>query len=299
MKIVIAGGTGFLGRPLVASLSGGGHDVTVLTRGTAAGRPGVIYWQPDGSIGDWARVIDDADAVINLAGESIADGRWTSHRKVVLRDSRILSTRSLVAAIRGAERKPAVLVSGSAIGYYGNSGDAPVDESFPPGSDFLARLCVDWEAEARAVTALGCRLVIVRTGVVLAREGGALKQLIPPFRWFVGGPIGSGGQFLSWIHRDDWTALVAWATVHPLVSDVVNATAPEPVTNTAFSKALGRALHRPSWIPVPRLPLKILLGEMADVALVSGQRVLPRRALELGFAFQHGEVNEAVQAAVR
>ncbi len=303
MKIVLAGGTGFLGRPLWARLASHGHEVVVLTRGPAVrhaiGR--TVSWDPaGGAAGDlsWASEIDGADALINLSGEGIADKRWSDRRKQVLRESRILATRSLVAAARAAVRKPGVFVSGSAVGYYGNTGDRPVEESFPPGSDFLATLCVDWEAEAHAASALGCRVVAVRTGVVLAREGGVLKRLIPPFRFFAGGPMGSGQQYMSWIHRDDWVDIVEWAMDRPQISGPVNATAPNPATNREFSAALGRALHRPSRLRLPALALRLIVGEMADVSLVRGQRVLPKRALDAGFQFRYPDLTASLQAAI-
>ncbi|HUL74794.1 MAG TPA: TIGR01777 family oxidoreductase, partial [Vicinamibacterales bacterium] len=251
MRIILAGGTGFLGRALAARLIADGHTVVVLSRRPADAADGAVRrvrWNPDGTVPPaeagqptgWAREIDGADAIVNLAGEGIADRRWTRARKQALLDSRRLSTRSLVAAIRAASRRPAVFVQNAGIGYYGLGADEVFDESSPPGSDFLARLSVDWEAEARAVEALGCRLVILRTAVVLAREGGALKRMLPAFQFFVGGPIASGLQYFSWIDRDDWLALVAWALATPSVTGAINAAAPEPVTNAEFAKALGR-----------------------------------------------------------
>ncbi len=286
--------------PLVSTFVANGDDVVVLTRGagTAVAGARAVTWRPDGSAGDWAHALDGADVVVNLAGESIADGRWTRARKETLRQSRILSTRSLVAGMRMAARKPRVFVSGSAVGYYGTTGATAVDESFPPGSDFLATLCVNWEAEAHAAEALGCRLVVIRTGIVLARDGGVLKKLIPTFQWFGGGPMASGTQFMSWIHRDDWMALVLWAIAHADVSGVFNGTAPTPVTNREFSKALGHALFRPSWITVPPLVLKLAVGEMADIALINGQRVVPKRSLDFGFAFTYPDILGAMRAAV-
>jgi len=309
MKIVIAGGSGFLGRALSARLADDAHDIVVLTRREVAGSGRIRYitWRPDGTApppeagqpAGWAREVETADAIVNLAGEGIADRRWTASRKRALLDSRVHSTRSLVAAIRAASTRPRAFVQASGIGYYGTAGDDLLDESSPPGSDFLARLCMNWEAEARAVEALGCRLAIVRNGVVLARHGGALKRMLPPFLFFVGGPIASGRQYLSWIALDDWTALVAWALATTTASGAINATAPEPVTNAQFAQALGQALHRPSWIAVPGFALRLLVGELADAGLINGQRVAPKRALSLGFAFQYLRIDSALVAAVK
>jgi uncharacterized protein (TIGR01777 family) len=304
MKIVLAGGSGFLGRALSEHLVGRGHEVVVLTRsGHVPPKTGAraVTWYPDGSTTPrvWSAEIEGAGAIINLAGAGIAERRWSRRRKEVLRSSRVLATRSLVAAVRAASVKPSVFLQGSAVGFYGNTGDEALDESFPPGADFLGSLCVAWEAEAHPAAALGCRLVFLRTGIALAREGGALKKLIPPFRFFVGGPIASGRQYMSWIHRADWIAMVTWALETPAVSGAVNATAPTPVRNADFSRALGRALHRPSWLRVPAFALRLIVGEMADHGLVTGQRVVPKRALELGFQFQYPEIEAAMKAAVK
>jgi uncharacterized protein (TIGR01777 family) len=277
MKIVLAGGTGFLGQPLTAALVAHGHDVVVLTRDRAA----------------WPRAVDGADVIINLAGENVADRRWTPARKAALRESRIGTTRSLVDAVRQAARRPATFVGGSAVGYYGSTGDAIVDESAPAGNDFLAQLCVEWEGEASAAAELGCRVILIRTGIALDPRGGALKKMMAPFQFFVGGPIASGRQYVSWIQRDDWVRLVEWAITSPSVSGPVNATAPEPVTNEELSRAIGRALHRPSWLRVPRLALRVGLGEMAE-SLVKGQRAVPRRALAGGFEFQFPTIDRAL-----
>ncbi len=303
MRIVIAGGTGFLGSPLAEAYAEEGHDVRVLTRGLAPGDsrhdpgtgvPGVtrVGWQANGESGPWAAAIDGADAVVNLAGESIADGRWTPQRKALLRDSRILATKSLVAAITAAKAPPRVFVSGSAVGYYGPCGDEPLTEDSRPGDDFLATLCVDWEAEARRATTSGTRLALLRTGIALERSGGALAKMITPFKLFAGGPIGSGRQYMSWIHRLDWLEMVRWIVDTPQVTGPVNATAPHPVTNRQLARALGRALHRPALVPAPGFALKIVLGEMAD-SLVTGQRVLPERAKSLGFHFRYPEIEQA------
>jgi uncharacterized protein (TIGR01777 family) len=298
VKVVLAGGTGFLGGSIASALVSKGHEAVALTRGPdAPGSPARrVHWDADGSAsGTWVREIEGAQAVVNLTGAGMADRRWTTRRKQELRDSRVLPTRSLVSAIRMAAARPSVFVQGSAVGYYGMSADVTFDESFPPGDDFLGQLAVAWEAEAHPVTALGCRLVFIRSGVVLARDAGALPQLRRPFLFFVGGRIASGEQAFSWIHVDDWAALVVWAIENPTLHGVVNATSPEPVTNAEFARALGKAVHRPSWFPVPAFVLRLLFGQMADEMLIHGQRVVPKRALEHGFVFRHPEVNGALQ----
>ena len=302
MNIVITGGTGFLGRPLADALAADGHAVVVLTRGAGTRRTNGVRlepWTPDGETGSWAREIDGADAVVNLAGESIAGRRWSPEQKNKILDSRVKGTRSIASAIARANRPPAVLISGSAVGYYGPRGDEFVAEETPPGSDFLARVCVEWEAEANRAASERTRVVCVRTGLVLAADGGALPQMLPPFKLFVGGAVGSGRQYWPWIHRDDWIELVRWAIGQTSVSGAVNATAPNPVTNAAFAKALGAALHRPALLPAPAFALQLLLGEMADALLLSGQRVIPAKAQRQGFTFQQQDVLRALQTIFR
>lgn len=306
--IVIAGGTGFLGRPLAASLAAGGHAVTVLTRPRADGRGNPpaspraasgsivqVEWHPDGTTGPWMRAIDGAAGVVNLAGESIAARRWTASQKARLVESRVLATRSLVDAIAAAASPPKVFISGSAIGYYGDRGDEVLSEPSAPGRDFLAELCVQWEREAMRANSARTRAALIRTGIVLHSTGGALAKMLPPFKAFAGGPLGSGQQYMSWIHRDDWVGLVSWAITNDLVGGPINATAPEPVTNLEFSKALGRALHRPSLLPAPAVALRLLLGEMADSLLLASQRVIPARAEELGFQFSYPRLEPALE----
>ncbi|MEZ5316175.1 MAG: TIGR01777 family oxidoreductase [Vicinamibacterales bacterium] len=308
MKIVIAGGSGFLGGRLVDHFETRGFDVVVLTRSPEAVRSPLVRqvaWSPEASAdasgdaptpGSWAAALDGADAVVNLAGASLAGRRWTTAYKQELRRSRVTSTRALVNAVRAATTRPPVFVQGSAVGYYGTSREGPIDESCPPGDDFLGRMCVAWEAEALPLTALGVRLVILRTGIALARDGGALQKMAPAFRYFVGGPLGSGRQYLSWIHRDDWVAMVDWAIEHPDLAGPLNATAPEPATNAAFSKSLGRALHRPSWLPVPGFAVRLAVGELATEGLLRGQQVVPARARELGFVFRYPDLCAALTA---
>jgi uncharacterized protein (TIGR01777 family) len=298
MRVVIAGGSGFLGRALSARLIAGGHDVAVLTRG-ATDRPGgprVVIWSPDGRADVWLRAIDGADAVVNLAGAGIADRRWTAARRAELRDSRLLPTRSLAHAIETVGRRPSVFIQGSGIGYYGASlDDREIDETHQAGSDFLGRLCVEWESAAAPIAALGCRVAYIRTGIVLGRAGGALPKMALPFRLFAGGPTGSGRQYMPWIHIDDWVALVAWAIGNVAVAGPLNACAPVPVTNDTFARALGRALGRPSWLRAPAFALHLALGrEFSELLLLNGQRAIPRRALERQFHFSYADLDEAL-----
>jgi uncharacterized protein (TIGR01777 family) len=303
MRIVIAGGTGFLGSPLAEMYAEDGHDVRLLSRGLAPGEsrhepgtgvPGIsrVGWKPDGRSGPWATCISGADAVINLAGASIGGKRWSPQRKAELRDSRLLATRSLAAAIAQAPVAPRLFISSSAVGYYGASGGEPKTESSPTGSDFLAHLCEDWEAEARKAAREGMRLAIIRSGVVLEKSGGALAQMITPFRLFVGGPMGSGRQFMSWIHRLDWIEIVRWIVQTPEADGVFNLTAPHPVTNRELARMLGRSLKRPALLPAPGFALKIVLGEFAN-SLLTGQRVLPAHAQALGYHFRYPELDIA------
>ncbi len=301
MKVVLGGGSGFLGQALAARLVADGHSVVILTRGLPSTAPGVRVapWTPNGQIGEWAREIDGADAVVNLAGASIAGKRWTRKRKQELKASRISSTRSLVAAVRAAQKKPSTFIQGSGAGYYGTPDDLVLDESFPPGNDFLGTLAVAWEAEAHPVSALGVRLVIIRSGVVLAHDGGAFPQMSRPFRFFVGGRLGSGKQYFAWIHRDDWIAMIIWALTTPSVKGVLNGTAPETITNYELTKAIGRALWRPSIFPVPGFALKLIVGDMAGPALLRGQRVVPQQALKQGFKFRYPAIDGALGAIVK
>jgi uncharacterized protein (TIGR01777 family) len=293
VAIVIAGGSGFLGTRLAAAWRGAGQQVLVLTRRPR--RDGEIAWSPEGRGQEWRTVIDGADAVVNLAGEGLADKRWTAIRKAAILDSRLRATRALVAAIDDARVKPATLVSSSAIGIYGNRGDEPLTEESAPGSDFLADVCRAWETEAAAASP-SSRVVLLRTGVVLDKDGGALPQIALPFRFLAGGPLGSGRQYMSWIHLADWVAMVRWALATPTVTGPLNVTAPTPATNADFARALGRAMRRPALLPAPALALRLALGEMADALLLGGQRVLPATAQRLGFEFRYRTLDAALAA---
>ena len=292
MNILITGGTGFIGSALSRDLRSAGHSVVITTRRPATSDE-MITWNPPILIP--AEIMSKYDAVINLAGESISSGRWTESRKERLMSSRIDLTHVLVQSMKNADPRPRTLISSSAIGYYGPHGAEYVTEDTPPASDFLAGLCVAWEAEALKAEESGIRVALLRTGVVLETGGGALTQMVVPFRFFLGGPIGSGGQWLSWIHRDDEVGIIRHALENGSVSGPLNLTAPGPVTNREFSSALGKALGRPSWLPVPGFVLKIALGELGQIAL-TGQRVIPEKALKTGYKFKYPEVKGALGA---
>jgi uncharacterized protein (TIGR01777 family) len=303
MRIVIAGGSGFLGSPLAEVYAEEGHDVRVLTRSlppgesrheSGTGVPGItrVGWKPDGESGPWAQAIDGADAVVNLAGESIGDKRWSPQRKALLRDSRIFPTRSLATAVRAAAKPPAVFISASGVDYYGAAGDERKTEESPAGTTYLAQLCEDWEGEARKADRPDVRIAIVRSGVVLERSGGALPRMVTPFKLFVGGRLGSGRQYLSWIHRLDWVEVVRWIVQTPEAAGPINATAPHPVTSRQFARALGSALRRPSFVPAPSFAMRLMVGEFANYVL-SGQRVIPARAQALGYHFRYPEIDIA------
>jgi len=308
MRIVVAGGSGFLGRPLCDALTRAGHEVIALSRGAAPLAPGDAwssgaglrnaFWTATEDVSAWAPLVDGCDAVVNLAGESIASGRWTDAKKRRLESSRLESTRALGVAIQQAASPPRVFLSASAIGYYGSRGDEPLTEASPPGDDFLAKLCVSWEREARRASGSRTRCVLLRTGIVLAPEGGALAPMLTQFRMFAGGPVGSGRQFMSWIHRSDWIALAAWL-LERRDDGPFNLTAPNPVTNMEFAKALGQVLGRPSVLPAPAFALRVLLGEMALALVIGGQRVLPQRALDLGFRFRFDTLSLALADLLR
>lgn len=290
MRVVLAGGSGFLGRALHTSLRDAGHTVLVLTR--TAKRPDDVAWTPDGTSGPWARTLDGADAVVNLAGEGIADARWTDQRKAALRSSRLLSTRSIVAACGTVPTPPSVFVNASGVGYYGARGSEVITEDAPPGNDFLAGLCVAWEAEAEGAAQI-TRVVRARNGLVMHPSGGALAKMVLPFRLGVGGRIGSGTQYLPWIHLADWLALTTWLITTPDARGAFNVTAPVPATNAEFTRALGAAVHRPTILPVPSIALRVALGELADT-LLTGQRAVPRRAADMGFTFRYPDIGPAL-----
>jgi uncharacterized protein (TIGR01777 family) len=302
VRVTVTGASGLIGSALVARLREDGTQVTVLSRDPSrmpelAGIE-AVRWD---LLSEPAPVaaLSGADAVVHLAGENVAQ-RWSEQAKQAIRESRVTGTRNLVAGLRAAAELgeyPRTLISGSAIGFYGAHGEEPLDEDAPPGDDFLAETCMAWEAEARNASALGVRVVLLRTGVVLHRDGGALQKMLPPFRLGVGGPVAGGGQYVSWIHRDDLVGMIVAALKDERWSGPVNGTAPEPITNRELSRALGHALHRPSLLPVPGFALGLLYGEMAEI-VTTGARVVPAKALVLGYSFRHGELDEALRSAL-
>jgi uncharacterized protein (TIGR01777 family) len=298
MKIVITGGTGFIGSRLVEKLAADGHQLIVLSR---TSRPASVQaglgvqvrnWDAHSS-GAWMEEVEGADAVLNFAGESIGAKRWTIAQKKRIRDSRLNATRILIEAIRRASTKPSVLVSASAVGYYGSVEHDEVSEAYQRGSGFLSSLCDDWEKEARAAEKLGLRVVMLRTGIVLGEDGGALAKMLLPFRMFIGGPIGTGRQWFPWVHRDDVVNIVRFALTNEKLSGPVNVAAPEIATMKQFCSALGNAIHRPSWAPVPSIVLKIALGEMSEMVL-TGQRVVPVKLLSAGYNFLFPKLDRAL-----
>lgn len=294
----MTGGTGFIGQALVPALLAEGHAVTILSRrqtpltGILADARLVPWQGPPQDIPDEA--LDSPDVLINLAGESIGGGRWSNARKGILFKSRIETTRWLVAAVERCVRKPKLMISASAVGYYGPHGNEEITEAGQPGDDFMGTLCAHWEDEAKAIIKHEVRLAILRTGVVLGPGGGALPRLMLPFRFFAGGPLGSGKQVISWIHRDDLVGLIRFVIAHDHISGPINATAPDPRTNREFAKALGKAMHRPSFFPTPAFMLRLMLGEMSDIVL-TGQRVIPKRALEFGYPFRFPDLDSALR----
>jgi len=302
MRIVLAGGSGFLGQALTRSLSQKGHLVIVLTRGQIApggsNLAGVRYTRWDGRTGGpWTQQLGGADAIINLSGASLGDGRWTPQRKEVLLNSRVNATTALVEALRTVASRPTVLINASATGYYGHVPEGELDESSPAGSDFLATVCRSWEAAAEAAERLGVRVVRVRTGFVIGREAPAFQRMMTPFRFFAGAWYGRGLQWFPWIHLRDVVSGYLHALENASLSGPVNLVAPESIRMREFSKLLGSIVGRPAWMPVPAVALRILLGEMSNL-LITGQRAIPRKLQHIGFAFAYPRIREALSQAI-
>ena len=297
MKILMTGGTGFVVKQLTSRFVQEGNEVTILTRSLKESGQlpkGISYLQGDPTQkGPWQEAIPGHDVIVNLAGASIFS-KWSEEYKKLIRDSRVFTTRNIIEGIPSKFEREISLFSTSAVGYYGFHGDEEMDEESPPGNDFLARLAIEWEAEASKAKEKVARVVITRFGIVLGEKGGALGQMIPLFKKFIGGPIGSGQQWFSWVHIKDLAEAFAFLIKHPEIPGPVNVCSPNPVKNKDLAKALGRALHRPSFMPAPGFMIKLVLGEFGSVIL-EGQRVLPRRLLEKGFTFQYPDIDKAIQ----
>ena len=293
MRVAVTGATGLIGSALVEALRERGDEVTALSRSAA----GTARWENPKADPPPLDALTGRDAVVHLLGEQIAQ-RWNDDAKREIRDSRILSTRNLVTALGEVPKgeRPGVLISQSGAGWYGHLGDEPVDESRPAGDDFLARLSADWEAEARRAEELGVRVVVNRTGMVLSPSGGALAKMLPFFKLGIGGPVAGGSQYVPWVHLDDVVGAILFELDSEAASGPVNVTAPEPATNRDFSKALGRVLRRPAIAPVPALAVRVLYGEMSDI-VTTGQRAVPARLTELGYAFRWARVEDALRDA--
>jgi uncharacterized protein (TIGR01777 family) len=299
MEVIITGGTGFIGRGLTRRLTAAGHNVIILTRdpGRYADdtREGVTYAKWDGHTAEgWGRHVAAAAAVVNLAGANIAGGRWTPEYKDKILRSRLAAGEAVAEAFAAASSRPAVLVQASAVGYYGSRGDAELDESAGPGEGFLADVCRQWEGSTAAVEDMGVRRIVVRSGLVLARKGGAFPRLVKPFRYFAGGPLGGGRQWFSWIHYDDEVAAIHYLLENDRAAGTYNLCAPGPLRNRDLARSIGRALGRPAWWPTPRFALRLALGEMADELLLASQRARPRNLSAAGFEFGYPDFEAAL-----
>jgi uncharacterized protein len=304
VRVLVSGSTGFVGTSLVQALERDGHTVARLMRPESS-RPGahgqqgqIVRWDPVSGQFD-APAAEGADALVHVAGASIAGGRWNAARKSLLRTSRLDATRQLIGALSRLQRPPRVIVAASAIGYYGDRGDETLTESSPPGDDFLAALCREWEAEAARGAEFGARIVMLRFGIILARHGGALPRMLLPFKLGVGGRLGSGRQWMSWLTLDEAIGIVRFALASSALSGPVNTVTPHPVQNADFTRILARALHRPALFPAPAFALRVALGEMADALLLVSQRVVPTKLREAGYRFGHPELATALEEVLR
>jgi len=297
MRVVIAGGSGFIGRALTRSLLGDGHAVVILSRAASGGVSGggAVFAPFDGTSGrGWAHFLDGADALVNLAGENIAAGYWTEARKRRILESRLGAGGACMDALQQVSGRPGVLLQGSATGYYGDRGAAPTDEDAPRGTGFLAEVAERWEASTAGAEAMGVRRVIVRTAVVLGRDGGAFPRMVGPYRFFLGGPLGAGHQYFPWIHLDDEVRAIRLLLERSEARGPYNLAAPEAVTQNALAAAIGRAMGRPALLRAPASVLRLLLGEMAQELFLNGVRAIPRRLTELGFSFRFNTLAAAL-----
>jgi len=299
-RVIVTGGTGFIGRVLCRLLVGKGYEVIVLSRNPARVDAvlgnGVKGWQWDARTADgWADAADGAYGIVNLAGDSIASGKWTIDKKRRILESRLNAGQAVREAIERVDNRPAVVIQASAIGYYGDGGDEVLNERCPRGSGFLAEVAERWEETTKGIQSLGVRHVVIRTAIVLGKGGGFLRNVIPPFKMFLGGPSGSGRQWVSWIHIEDEAGAVVFLLEREDLDGIFNLSSPNPTRNRDFYRSLGRAIKRPSWLRAPGLLLRMLLGEMAEELILAGQRVLPERLLESGYEFRYPDLDPAFQ----
>ena len=303
MKVIVAGGSGFIGSEVIRKLLVSKHQVVLLSRKPVGVRSGyneslqIVQW--DGkTVGSWSKFIDGADAVINLSGENIAARRWSPKQKARLISSRINSTRAIILSISKTSKKPRILINASAVGYYGNFGNGDVAETQIQGEGFLSELCEQWEGEALHAKKYGLRVVLLRIGIVLEPSGGALRKMLLPFQLFIGGPLGSGKQWFPWIHRDDVVNIIMFAIENDALLGAVNVSSPSPVTMKEFARSLGRVIGKPSWLPIPSLILKFVLGEMSQMSL-GGRRIIPKKLLDNGFVFQYPDLDKALKSLMK
>jgi uncharacterized protein (TIGR01777 family) len=298
MQILITGGTGLIGKALTQSLIADGHSVIVLTRSAqyTSANPLLRYVQWDAATAaGWGELVDGIEAIVNLAGEGIADGRWSEERKKRIYASRVAAGQAVMQAIQQATVKPKTLIQSSAVGYYGSRQDEILTESSGSGGDYLAQVCFDWEASTAAAEGLGVRRAVIRTGIVLSNDGGAWPKIVLPFKLFAGGPMGSGKQYWPWIHMDDEVNAIRFLLEHPETHGVFNLSAPNPLSNAEFAEKLGKVMGRPAFIPAPAPALKVALGEMSTV-LLDGQRAIPAHLQKVGFTFKYPEAEAAMRA---
>ncbi|GIU82211.1 MAG: TIGR01777 family protein [Acidobacteria bacterium] len=299
MKVLISGATGLVANALIPVLQSKGHEICKLVRKTK-GEANEILWDAEKGFSEESeKKLEGFDAVINLAGDNVASERWTPEKKRRIRNSRVLGTRNLVEALKRREIKPKVFISASAIGFYGNRGDEILTEESPKGEGFFPEVCTEWEAEALKAEDFGARVVLLRIGIVLAKEGGALKKMLLPFWLGLGGVVGSGKQWMSWIALEDLVRIIIFSLENDSVQGAINCTAPNPVTNYEFTKTLGKVLSRPTILPIPSLAIKFLFGEMGETLLLEGNRVLPKRLQDLGFEFSFPNLEDALREILK
>jgi len=298
MKILVSGSSGLVGQALVKAYEEAGHEVVVLVRRRVSVGPGAFYWEPENNKVD-PQALEGVDVIIHLAGESIAEGRWTDEKKQRIRDSRVKSTRLLAEAAANAEHPPKVFACASAIGYYGERGDETLDENSPAGAGFLADVCKEWEAACQPAAEKGIRVINLRFGMILSPDGGALAKMLTPFRMGVGGKVGSGDQYYSWVALEDVVRAIEYAVEVESISGPVNIVARNPVTNLKFTKALGSVLGRPTIFPMPAFAARMAFGEMADELLLASTRVIPEKLRDAGFTFKHDQIGECLRALLK